>query len=152
AARVLHIHESVWDLIAMLDRTAWHLDANILAFCTWGAGNGKLVKDHIPAQIEKIYLWEQREPPDPKTGISPNQAWQAKVAVALDGQPAHLVRIPESSGCKDLNDWTLLGTTMQQLAFACDFATLYRVQAPQTKPPPDFGSTPQEFPPPEERP
>ncbi len=25
-AKVLHIHESVWDLIAMIDRTGWHLD------------------------------------------------------------------------------------------------------------------------------
>ena len=152
-ATILHIHKSVWDLIAMLDRTGWHLDPEILAFCTWGAGNSKLVKDRIPAQIEKIYLWEQREPPDPKTGISPNQTWQAKVVAALDGRSVYLVRMPESSGCKDLNDWTLFGATMQQLAFACDFAALYRGQAPQTKSPPsDFGSTPHEFPPPEERP
>jgi len=33
-ARILNIHESVWDLLAMIDRTGWHLDPNILSFST----------------------------------------------------------------------------------------------------------------------
>jgi hypothetical protein len=79
-ARILHIHESVWDLIAMIDRTGWHLNPEILCFCTRGTGNAKLVGGRIPDQIEKIYLWEQRDQPDPETGVSPNAAWQSNVA------------------------------------------------------------------------
>jgi putative DNA primase/helicase len=136
----------------MIDRTGWHLDPQILCFCTRGTSGFKLVVGRIPAQIEKIYLWEQHDPPDPQTGISPNARWQAKVAAAAaGGQPVYVVRIPETCGgsaCKDLNDWTIAGATADQIAFACELAALYAGQAAQAKPPgPDFASTPQEFPP-----
>jgi uncharacterized protein (DUF927 family) len=157
-ARVLHIHESVWDLIAMIDRTGWHLDPEILCFCTRGVSGAKLVSGCIPVQIEKIYLWEQHDPPDPQTGVSPNACWQARLAVAAAAaaKPVHVVRIPEKCGgsvCKDLNDWTIAGATGKQIAFACDLATAYTGQAAQPKPPgPDFASTPKDFPPADARP
>jgi putative DNA primase/helicase len=157
-ARFLHIHESVWDLIAMIDRTGWHLNPEVLCFCTRGTSGAKLVTGRIPATVEKIYLWEQREPPNPKTGISPNAQWQAKIAVAAGAvsKPVYVVRVPENCGgraCKDLNDWTIAGATADQIAFACELAALYAGQAAQAKPPgPTFASTPQDFPPADARP
>jgi hypothetical protein len=50
-ATILHIHESVWDLIAMIDRTGWHLDPNILMFCTRGVPGAKLFSGRVPQRI-----------------------------------------------------------------------------------------------------
>src|SRR5206468_3763164 len=150
-ARILHIHESTWDKIAMIDRTGWHLDPNILSFSTRGVNGAKLVTGRIPPQIEKIYIWEQRDPPNPKTGVPPNEDWQAKVFAAADGRPVYLVRIPEPH--KDLNDWTVAGATAEQISFACDLATLYRRPTAAPSPPgPDYSELPENFPPAEERP
>ena len=153
-ATILHIHESVWDLVAMIDRTGWHLDLNILLFCTRGVPGAKLVAGRIPTQIQKVYMWEQRDLPD-ADGRSPNQKWQANVAAAA-GCPVYVVPIPQ--GCKDLNEWTIgLGAispaTADGLKLACEMALLYKAAPRQAKPPGQpIQSTPQDFPPPEERP
>ncbi len=149
-ATELHIHESINDLVAMLDQTDWHLDATKLFFCTWGVPGAKLVKDRIPVQINKIYVWEQRDQPDPKTGKKPNEVWQTGVARAA-GRPIRLVRIPEAY--KDLNEWTIAGASAVQIEFACDLATLYQGSAQHAQPPPvSYQNLPQNFPPADERP
>ncbi len=149
-ARELHIHESINDLVAMVDRTGWHLDSAKLFFCTWGASGAKLGKDRIPSGINKIYVWEQRDQPDPKTGIPPNEGWQARVANAA-ARPVHLVRIPEAY--KDLNEWTIAGATAEQITFPLDFAKLYRSANEKPEPPkPDYKDLPKNFPPAEQRP
>ena len=158
-ARILHIQESTWDLIALLDRTNWHLDPSKLFFCTRGALNGKLVAGRIPSQIEKVYIWEQRDPPD-ANGSSPNQSWQRTVAKAA-GCPVYLVPIPQ--GYKDLNEWCIGGgavgaATANAISCACDLAALYQEpSARKTKsnlPPPElsYSDLPTEFPSPKERP
>ena len=151
-ATELHAHESVNDLVAMLNRTGWYLDPTKLFFCTWGAGNAKLTKDRIPAQIQKIYVWEQHDQPDPKTGRKPNEDWQAKFAHFAAPRPVHLARIPEKF--EDFNDWTIGGATLQEISFAVSFATLYKEPAKKVASPPpvNFQSLPTEFPPANERP
>lgn len=146
-----HIHESIWDLIAMVDRTGWHLDPTKLLFCTWGAANHKLIKDRIPPTIQKLYVWEQRDLPDPKTGRIANQVWQAGISRAAE-RALYLVRIPEPH--KDANDWTIDGATAEEIGFACKLATLYQAgPQPAPQPPrPTYQTLPQEFPPAEERP
>src|SRR5262252_8261666 len=99
-------------------------------------------------------MWEQRDPPEPDRR-SPNQKWQANVAATV-GFPVYVVPIPQ--GCKDLNEWTIgLGAispaTADGLKLACDMALLYKAAPRQAKPPGQpIQSTPQDFPPPEERP
>jgi hypothetical protein len=124
----LHIHESINDLVAMLDRTGWHLDPTKLFFCTWGVPGAKLVKDRIPTTINKVYAWQQHDQPDPKTGRKPNEDWQARVARDA-ARPVHLVGIPEVY--EDLNDWTIAGATAEAISCACDLATLYQGQVNQ---------------------
>jgi hypothetical protein len=146
----LHIHESINDLVAMLDRTGWHLDPTRLFFCTWGVPGAKLVKDRIPAQINKVYAWEQHDQPDPKTGRKPNEDWQAAIARNA-ARPVLIVRIPETY--EDLNDWTIGGATAGTITFACDLATLYQGTTKPSEPPkPTYQDLPQNFPPANERP
>jgi hypothetical protein len=153
-ATILHIHESVWDLVAMIDRTGWHLDLNILLFCTRGVPGAKLVAGRIPTQIQKVYMWEQRDLPD-ADGRTPNHKWQANVAGAATC-PIYVVSVPP--GCKDLNEWTIGSRTVspattEGLHLACDMAMLYKGAPHQTKAPGQpIESTPENFPPPKERP
>jgi putative DNA primase/helicase len=144
-------HESVWDVIAEIDRTGWHLEPGRLFLSSRGAGNAKLLKSRIPPQIEKVFVWEQRDTPDPK-GPTPNERWQKAVALAA-GVPVYIVRIPAPH--KDLNDWTIAGATAQDIGLARQMAQPY--QPPQKRgtsnePVPDYKELPPTFPPPDDRP
>lgn len=148
-ATELHIHESVGDLIAMIDRTGWHQDPSNLFFCTRGVPGAKLVAGRVHSQIQKIYLWAQHDQPDAK-GIKPNERWRALVAKAL-GRAVYLVEIPEQH--KDLNDWTIAGATTQELGYARTMARLYIDARERTSPPPiTYQDLPITFPPEEDRP
>jgi putative DNA primase/helicase len=144
-------HESVWDMIAEIDRTGWHLEPGRLFLSTRGAGNAKLLKGRIPPQIEKVFVWEQRDTPDPK-GPTPNERWQKAVALAA-GVPVYIVRIPAPH--KDLNDWTIAGATAKEIGLARQMAQPY--QPPQKRgtskePVPDYKELPPTFPPFDDRP
>jgi phage/plasmid-associated DNA primase len=120
----VHIHESVWDMIAMLDRTGWHLEPGKLFLCTRGISNAKLLRGQIPSGV-KPYIWEQHDQPRDNGQPPANEGWRAN-ATQFCGCQLQVVRIPPQ--CKDLNEWTIAGASAEDLVAARDAACLYQVQ------------------------
>jgi putative DNA primase/helicase len=141
SAGEVHINESVWDQIALADRTGWHLEKGILFLCTRGTSNTELLRGRIPPGA-KVYLWEQHDQPD-ENGKCPNQDWQAKAAkLAIKaGCQVYVVKIPPQF--KDLNEWTLAGATAEELAQAREAEEPY--EPPKSEEEPFINGIPSEL-------
>jgi hypothetical protein len=124
APREVHINESVWDQIALIDRTQWHLEAGKLFLCTRGTSGAKLLRGQIPPGV-KVYIWEQHDQPGDNGQLPANEGWRAKAAFFC-GCQVWVVRIPPQY--KDLNEWTIAGASAEELVAAVSAARPYRPQ------------------------
>jgi phage/plasmid-associated DNA primase len=120
----VHINESVWDMIALMDRTGWHLEVGKLFLCTRGTSGARLLRGRIPPGV-KVYIWEQHDQPGANGQLPANEDWRAKAAYFC-GCQLWVARIPPEY--KDLNEWTIAGVSAEELAAARDAACPYKPQ------------------------
>jgi RecA-family ATPase len=95
----VYVFESQWDAFAFVDVSGERHGIVI----TRGASNGALVADVIPKNA-KVYLWPQND--------APGEKWAKDICTSTKAQ-VMCVTIPSSH--KDLNDWTRMSATCDDL-------------------------------------
>jgi hypothetical protein len=102
-AKTVHILESQWDAIALIDKLdlTSEIDAGeVCIIVTRGAQIGGRLKPLQWPPNTNVYVWPQNDKPD-KKGDSASKKWRADVLAILGG--AYIVKTPAPH--KDLNDW-----------------------------------------------
>jgi hypothetical protein len=125
AAKIVHVSESTWDLLAVCDALGLHEDQRVALIATRGAANGNGIAGLIPRGCE-VFIWLQNdEKRSSKTGKTPAEMWLAEVCKHVsDG--AKVVKVPAQF--KDLNDWRRLGNaTVDDLQLQLERATIAAV-------------------------
>ena len=122
------VFESQWDAFAVADKFEEHKPgaeaARFAYIVTRGAGNGKLVKGLIPADAV-AWAWKQNDPE--KNGKRAGDEWLKEVIANTD---ATVVWVETPEPHKDVNDWTRVGATAEDLFAAVKVAR----EMPKTKP------------------
>jgi hypothetical protein len=115
-ARQVHVFESQWDAIAVLDRLELYATRGAVLFITRGASNGALVRGRFPKDA-KIYAWPQNDADEKRDqqGRTPAEKWLEDVIEHCAG-PVRVVRTPTAH--KDVNDWIRAGGDAANLAQA----------------------------------
>lgn len=88
----VHIKESQWDALAVMDRCQMYKRPGIAFLITRGAGNAELLRDRLPGSA-RVYVWPQNDEPDEK-GKIPSEIWLEKV-IATANRRVFVVRTPE---------------------------------------------------------
>jgi hypothetical protein len=103
----VHIFESQWDAFSFMDVSGER--SGILI--TRGASNGALASALIPKGAT-VYLWQQNDLPDLKTGRGAGEEWTKNV---LEKAPRECTIKRPTMPEHDLNDWTRAGATANDL-------------------------------------
>ena len=99
AGEPVHIFESQWDAFAFMDKSGERSGIII----TRGASNGALIADLMPGG-STAYLWTQDD--------SAGEKWQQNIC---SNEKLTVKRVKIQAPHKDLNDWTKLGATSDDL-------------------------------------
>lgn len=118
SATEVHVFESTWDALALLDRSGAYRSHEVSAVITRGVDHAKKVRGIIPAG-KRIYAWPQNDKPDIKTGKVPSEEWFSAIKENLEGQFFRVQTPPERA---DVNDWTLNGASKADLDDAIKYS------------------------------